>query len=332
MKNIITVVLLFLGFAAQAQLSIVNNNKPLGFLNPAFQNYEMDKGVVSASYVINPFIQDKNPGDYLVLGEFKVSDQFRVGVHGSKVENRLNASTAFKGYLSYKLELEKGSYLIFGADAGYYTDKLKTKEFNKVYAPNKFIYEDTTSTGLDVGVGVAYQYNQLMIGFGFSKLNKPQVYNFPDPFYDFYVDTIPVVGTDDILDTIYFFRDTTITTSAGQGNFGLQSNINATYEWDINDKLSLYHALHFGNVDLGGADFIGFQNILKFGDWHSVGAGVFYNGYTGFMLSGEYGLKSGIKLGVSTYFLEDLNYDIATSRYVNDGYKPIFEFNARYHF
>ena len=91
MKKIITLCFFaLLSSTSYAQLSTLSNNKPLGFLNPALQNYEMERGVVSASALVNPLAKESDPVNFLVLAEYKVNDKFRVGIHGSKVENRLN--------------------------------------------------------------------------------------------------------------------------------------------------------------------------------------------------------------------------------------------------
>ena len=91
MKKIFLIFTLALSnIAAMAQLGTVSNNKPLGYINPALQNYEMDKGTVSASYVINPFVKDTTPAGLLAIAEFKVNEKFRFGINAFQVENRLS--------------------------------------------------------------------------------------------------------------------------------------------------------------------------------------------------------------------------------------------------
>ena len=324
---ILTCFVLAMALSASAQLSIIGNNKPLSFLNPALQNYEMDKGVISASYVINPFTVDDNPANYLAIGEFKINENFRAGLHTNKVENRLNASTSTKAYLSYRLEMEAGSYIVLGVDGGIYSDQLKTPEFNKVLAPNKFVYADTVAKGFDVGFGIAYMYNGLNVGIGFSKLNSPPVIEFPEGIYEWQYAT---VGGQ--VDSMVGLKDTTVVNTENKSVFGLQSNINIIYEWDINEKLSLMHSLQLGNVDLTGMDYIGFQNIVKINNRHSLGAGVFYNGYTGFIGTAGYGISEKLKLEVTSFFIQDLNFNTTTRLYESDGFKPTLEFNLRFQF
>jgi hypothetical protein len=322
---ILTCFVIAISITASAQLSVIGNNKPLSFLNPALQNYEMDKGVVSASYVINPFTVEENPANYLAIAEYKINENFRAGIHTNKVENRLNASTSSKAYLSYRLEMETGSYIVLGIDGGVYSDQLKTPEFNKVLSPNKFVYADTVATGFDLGFGLAYMYNGLNVGIGFSKLNKPPVVEFPEGIYEWQYDT---VGGK--VDSMVGLVDTTIV--GNTGTFGLQSNINIIYEWDINENLELMHSLQLGNVDLTGMDYIGFQNILKINKRHSLGAGVFYNGYTGFIATAGYGISEKLKFEVTSFFIQDLNFNTTTRLYESDGFKPSLEFNLRFQF
>jgi len=184
MKRIVIVGLMATcSLVSLAQISTVSNNKPLGYLNPAIQNYDLNKGVVSASYLLSPFTKEATPDGFLALGEFKLNNKFRVGLLASQYENRLSKNTSFKAYASYKLELEKGNYLVFGFNVGQYTDEVNLTEFNKVFARNKFYYADSSlmgkSTGIDLGFAMGYEYNGFSAGIAFSKLNKPAVHPFP---------------------------------------------------------------------------------------------------------------------------------------------------------
>ena len=322
MKKIITICFFaLLSSTSYAQLSTLSNNKPLGFLNPALQNYEMERGVVSASALVNPLAKESDPVNFLVLAEYKVNDKFRVGIHGSKVENRLNSNNTYKAYLSYKLELEQENYLIIGGDIGTYKDVVKTSEFNKVYAPNKFKFNDSIANGIDLGLGIAYHYNGFTFGVGFSKLNSPEVVLFPvEMFEKIYVGS----------DSTFGYKDTTVNEEFGK--YGLQSNINVMYEWELNENITMFHSVQFGNVDLAGMDYFGFQNIARINDRHAAGLGMFYNGELGIIATGGYGITEDIKLEASAFFAKDLNYNTSLGEYENDGYKPSLEFNIRYEF
>jgi hypothetical protein len=330
MKNIIVAMFtLFCSVASFAQISTVSVNKPLAFLNPALQNYDTDKGVVSASVLINPFKEEAPEANYLILGEYKINDDFRAGIHASKVSNRLNSNSAYKAYLSYRLELEKENYLIIGADFGIFNDMVKSQEFNKVLSPNKFLYTDSVAKGTDFGLGIAYSYSGFTFGLGFSKLNSPQVYLFPEGVYELkytYNQDSSVV-----LDSNVQLKDTSIVQDEKK-NFGLQSNINVMYEWNPNDKLKLIHSIQVGNLDLERIDYFSFQNIAIINDRHSLGLGVFDNGNLGFNLSAGYGITSDIKIEASAFFSKDFNWDAAQKIYVNSGYKPALELNARFEF
>ena len=99
MKKVLLLFFVFL-FAnlAWSQTSLISNNKPLAFFNPALQNTEMDKFVFSGSYLINPLIKEKQPDNFQAIAEYKVNDKLRIGIHGSKIENRLNRSETYKAY------------------------------------------------------------------------------------------------------------------------------------------------------------------------------------------------------------------------------------------
>ncbi len=323
-KLALAVCVALLSTSSFAQVSTVSNNKPMGFLNPALQNYEMDNGVFSFSSVVSPLIDESQPASLLGIAEFKVNNDFRVGIHASNYENRLSKSASAMLYASYRLELEKGNYLILGADFGGYSDLVKAAEFNKVLIPNNFIFDNDSaleaeSTGVDFGFGIAYSYSGFTFGMGFSKLNKPAVYPFPLAYYELGPDTVT-----------YILKDTTMLIE--EGTFGLETNVNLIYEWQANKKLKLIHSLHLGNIDFAGFDYLGFQNIAEINKRHSIGVGAFHNGSTGFILSGGFGFSEKLKIEATAFISEDDNYDIIAKEYKSSGYKPAFEANLRYQF
>jgi hypothetical protein len=321
-----TALLLFISVitnTAFGQTSLISNNKPLAFFNPAIQNSEIDKFVVSGSYIINPATQDETPNNYQAIAEFKLNENLRIGVQGSKIENRLNRNQTYKAYASYKLEMDKGNYLLVGVDVGAYSDMIKTGEFTKVYSPNKFEYSDTVATGLDIGVGFAYQYNGLTAGLSFNKLNGPPIVPFPEQQWGWVYQ-----GND----SSFQLLDTTIMDKPEKVKFGLGSNLNIMYEWNAGEKVKIIHSLHFGNIDLTGADYTGFQNFIVVNKRHSVGFGIFTNGYTGYIASLGIGVTENIKLEGTAFFSEDLNWDATQREYISDGLKPAIEINARFQF
>lgn len=324
MKKVLLLFFVFL-FAnlAWSQTSLISNNKPLAFFNPALQNTEMDKFVFSGSYLINPLIKEKQPDNFQAIAEYKVNDKLRIGIHGSKIENRLNRSETYKAYASYKLEMDKGNYLLVGLEAGTYSDMIKTGEFTKVYSPNTFIYNDTVASGLDIGIGFAYTYNGFTAGLSFNKLNGPQIVPFPEPVFGWVK-----AGND----STFQLLDTNIIDKPEKVKYGLGSNVNIMYEWNPGEKVKIIHSLHFGNIDLTGADYTGFQNFVEINKRHSIGVGVFTNGYTGYIASVGVGITKNVKLEGTAFFMEDLNWDSTKEEYVSDGLKPAFEINARIQF
>ncbi|PCJ66885.1 MAG: hypothetical protein COA58_05385 [Bacteroidetes bacterium] len=333
MKNLFLITLITCTtISAMGQLSTVSNDKPMGYVNPALQNYDLEKGVVSVSYVINPLVKDTIPAGILAIAEFKINEKLRVGVSAFQVENRLSKSQTAKAYLSYKLELEPGNYIIVGANIGAYTDEVRVTEFNKVFAPNKFSYgPDSSATGkesgIDLGVGIAYSYNGFQVGLGFGKVNRPAAYPFPISEIE------KAYNPSDPKDSFFVHKDTSVMLESG--NFGIEINFNAIYEWNLNENIKILHSLHVGNLDLAGVDYLGLQNIVKINNRHSIGLGAFYNGTPGFIGSLGYGISEDFKVEVATFFTQDLNFDPTVGKYgdyVNDGYQPSFEFNLRYEF
>lgn len=322
-KSVFAILISLITTTLFGQTSVISNNKPLAFFNPAIQNSEIDKFIVSGSYITNPYVQEVTPNNYQVIAEFKVNDKFRLGVHGSKIENRLNLNESYKAYASYKLEMDKGNYLLVGVDFGAYTDLIKTGEFNKAFSPNKFVYSDTVAKGLDIGLGFAYKYNGLTAGLSFNKLNGPSIVPFPEP---------QLVWVRQGRDSSLAFMDTTVMDKPEKVKYGLGSNVNILYEWKAGEKVQIIHSLHFGNIDLTGVDYTGFQNFVVINKQHSVGLGVYNNGSTGYIASLGIGVTNNIKLEGTAFFYDDFNWDATRQVYVSDGLKPAIEINARFQF
>lgn len=326
MKNIILIIAVAMGYLpVQAQLSTLSNSKPLGFLNPALQNYEIENGVASFSVALNPFVKEEMPPAYLGAVEFKANDDWRIGVNFSQEENRLIKKGSAMIYSSYRLELDQGSYLILGADIGAFSQDAKVAEYNKVLAPNKFSFNPDSSligssTGLDLGFGVAYSHSGFTMGIGFNKLNTPQVYSAPS-----------YILMPDPLDSKRFvYKDTSVLLD--RVDFGWQSNINIMYEWQAGENLTVLHSAHITNLTVSGVDYLGLQNIAEVNERHSLGIGVFYNGEVGFNATAGLGITEDLKIQASAFFINDLNYNPASSLYESEGYKPLLEFNVRYEF
>jgi len=197
-----------------------------------------------------------------------------------------------------------------------------------VFAPNVFSFApDSSATGLekgvDAGLGVAYSYNNLMVGIGFGKVNKPAAYPFP----------ISVIKRDPADSTQFLLKDTSIMLESS--NYGIELNFNVVYQWDPSDKVKMIHSFHVGNFDLAGADYVGLQNIAEINNRHSIGLGGFYNGTPGFIGTLGFGVTENLKIESTTFLAQDLNFDRSVGRfgdYIRDGYKPSFEFNLRFEF
>lgn len=321
MKKIVSIALLAIVFSsAKAQISTLGNNKPLAYLNPALQNYETNTGVISLSGLASPLAKEDVPLAYLAIGEYKVNEDFRVGIHTSSVENRLSAITSSMAYASYRLALEKGNYLVIGLDIGTYTHTLKNNEFNKVLAPNKFTFGSDSSsigksTGIDFGLGFTYAYNGFIGGIDFSKMNTPETYLFPGSFVD---------ASGHFKDTLVNYREA--------NNFTIEVGLNLIYNWNFSKKVSVTHSAHVSNVGRSGAGYIALQNFVEFSKKHSLGLGIFRRETTGFIASAGVGLSEKIKFEVTTFVEQDLIFDPKISAYKNVGYTPSFEANLRVQF
>jgi hypothetical protein len=324
MKKIILVA--FMAISAmhtKAQTNILSNNKPLGHLNPAIQNYDTDKGVVSISGVMSPRVKEEVPLAYLAIGEYKVNENFRIGLHSSRTENRLRSVSSTMLYGSYRLELEKGNYLSLGMDIGRYAYAIKSAEFNKVLRPNKFTFGTDSSSvgeavGLDFGLGFAYAYNGFFGGLDISKMNTPSAYPFPASEY-----TSP-------RDSMIQLKDTMINYS--KGDFRPELGINLMYTWSAGKNVSITHSVHAANINAAGVSYIGLQNFAEFNKRHSLGLGIFNNGVTGFIASAGFGFTENIKLEVTSFIVDDFNFNEQSRAYESNGYKPSIEANIRFEF
>ena len=325
---------------AIAQTNVISNNKSLAFFNPAMQNYDMNKGLVSISYIPNLLSETSNYANYLALAEYKVNEMFRIGVHNSVVDSRLNKLNSTKFYTSYKFALEEGNYFIMGVEMGMIKDMTKLAEFNKVYAPTRTEFTDSIAQSFDLGFGAAYATDNFIIGVSVNRLNSPKIVPYPNQYWT--LRTSP--------DTAFEKKDTLIT--LGESDFinsKFQSYINAIYSYDVNDKLEFSHSLSITNLDLDGVDFIGLQNFANFNDKFMIGLGIYDNGNTGFMASAGVSIGKNIKLEIASFIKEEFEFNPladnpdftvtddnikidAKGAYESTGYVPSFEANLRIEF
>ncbi len=206
-------------------------------------------------------------------------------------------------------------------DAFNHTTKLQ--EFSKIFTPNKFRYnqdgsEEGKMSGLDLGFGMAYESNGLVVGIGINKLNRPEKFLYPDNIID-----TGSISNPTIIDT---------TVIIGKGVFALENNINVMYTWDANRNIRITHSLHLANFRFGELDYIGFQNVAEIASRHALGLGAFYNGSAGFIITGGFGVTENLRLEASAFIVEDLNYDFRTEDYASSGIAPLIEGSLQFRF
>jgi hypothetical protein len=307
--------------AASAQVNTLSYNKPLAHLNPAIQNYDTEKGVLSISGLVSPLTQEEVPLAYIGIFEYKINDDFRVGAYSSSMENRLVAKTSNMVYASYRLPLDNGNYFTIGVDVGLFSLGTKSPEFNKVLAPNRFSFgEDSVAIGdaraLDVGLGLAYAYNGFIGAIDFSKITSPKAYPFPQAEFE--------------SNTSKNLKDTAINVALDE--VPAEVSINLIYNWYATKKLNFTHSFHMNGVGTGGNNFISFQNFVEINDRHSLGLGVYNNGNLGYVASAGVGFTNNIKLEVNAFIGDDFNYDEQAKLYKTAGLVPSFEANLRVEF
>ena len=314
-------------YSASAQNNLTSNNKSLAIFNPALQNYQYNKLSFSNSVYLSPFVASNDFINYTSNAELNFKDRLRVGVYASKSETRLNRFDTYKVYGSYGFQFENDAVFAIGLELGYFEDIAKIGEFNRVWAPNHFTYTDSVSSGIDIGAGVSFRSGGWTVGFSLSKLNRPNFVPFPDPVLR--ADT-PAPGQILIYDTAVVYGDDYLLP------YSFESNINLLYEWYVTEKIELMHALHVSNIDLGGLDYFGFQTIMKYNEKLSVGLGYMYNDAPVYMLNAGVTLFDKVSIEASSFFVQDLEFESdgdnlfeETDGYVNQGVKPMFEFNLR---
>lgn len=331
---------MFCAISAGAQTNVISNNKSLAFLNPALQNYEFEKGMISISYLPNMLSEGSNYTNYVGVAEFKLNEAFRLGAHSSSINSRLNALNTHKVYSSYKFSLEEGNNLIMGLDLGMISDQTKTAEYNTVFYPTRTEFTDSISNSFTLGFGMAYATERLIIGLGIDRLNGPKIVPAPIQYWEFVENP----------DSTIVRKDTTIL--LGENDFAssrLQSKFHIIYNYDVGEKMNIRHVLSASNIDFNGADFIGLQNFITFNENFVIGLGVYDNGHTSYMASLGCKLGSHIKIEVATFIKEEFEFDRnalnpsytdptnrypidAPGTYVSVGYIPSFEANLRLEF
>lgn len=325
MKRVLVAVFgMYTSIISYGQINTLGNNKPLTFLNPALQVEDTENGILSMSYIPSPFVEDVQDAAYLVSAEYNLIKNLRFGANTHRFENRLSDHRHIGVYASYRLPLEEeGSYFILGLNGGYFNTTTKLQEFNKVYAPNKFIYDTDSSieaetTGFDFGFGMAYIVNGLTVGLAINKLNRPERYAYPRSIIS------KGTGSNRVISDTTILLDKT--------NFGLENNLNIVYEWQANKSVSILHSVHLANFGFSGPEYIGLQNVAEFNKKHTLGLGVFHNGSIGYVVTAGFGISEKIRVEGSAFIVEDLNYDPQQEKYINSGVAPIIEGNIQFRF
>ncbi|MFY0645041.1 MAG: type IX secretion system membrane protein PorP/SprF [Bacteroidia bacterium] len=337
--KIISLVLLVIAAPnSYAQSNLINNNKSMAFANPALQNMDFETGYVSTSLLLNPLSEESNFNSYLAIAEFKATEYWRIGFHGSTVENRLNKLDMYKLYTSYNFKMEEGSFLSLGLEVGSYKDQIKSDQFNRVYTPTHYEFTDSISNGIDIGLGFGYSNQGLELGLSLHKLNRPLGVPFPVQRWQFVDSTNRVVK-----------KDTSITW--GEEDFlkySIQATMLAIYKWEPSKNTKLIHSLHVVNPTANGVDYISFQNFLEFNKKFTIGLGIYENGSLGYMGSLSYQIGSSIRIEGTAFFHQDAAYNpnaeypvkktdkgyliIASGAYEDQGMIPSFEANLSFQF
>lgn len=322
MRKLQTLVILgsmLCSFNALAQTNLTSYNKNLAFYNPAIQNLDYDQLYASGSYFTKPQAEEgENYLNYLAQVEYRASDMFRIGFHSSTVNTRLNKLDLHKLYASFSFEMEAGSKFMMGLEYGVMQDMTKLGEFNKVYSPTRYEFTDSISNTSDVGFGIAYSTEHLLVGVSVNRLNNPKLAPYPTQRWT--LRTSP--------DTAYVKHDTSIV--LGEDDFEnakVHANVNVAYTYDATETITICHNLLITNPSLQGTDFIGLQNHVTFNKKLAVGVGVFDNGNTGYMASLGYTFAEKLSFEVAAFFKEEFNFDPNAE---NPNYTYAFYNNRQY--
>ena len=290
---------LLAALSTRAQSDLITHSKSLAFFNPALNNYDYDNLYLNTSYLTNPLSDESNFSSYLIHAEGRLGEAFVLGLHRSTVENRLNYQEMSKLYAGIDLELDEGNRFGFGLELGQFTDRTKAEEFNQVFAPTYHQFEDSSITQLDFGFGLSFESKGWTVGLSVNKVNGPKVVPFPAQFWE--LDTSRNVAVK---------KDTAVTiTEDDFGVYGVQSNVNVIYEWEVKEGLELLHSLHVANISATGISFISFQNFARFNEKLEVGLGIAYAEKPGYILSGAYRIGDKLDFSIATFIREEFTFN-----------------------
>lgn len=298
MRLLKSVILCLASVASFAQSNIISNNKPLAFFNPALQWDSLETAGISLTVVANPLSETSNYNNYTGLAEFNLSDGFHMGAHVSRVESRLMKRDVGKIFLSYNYEMEQGNFISFGINVGMISDQVKIAEFNKVLAPTIHQLTDSVMVQPDLGLGVSYTNQNLTIGLGLSKINRPSFMYYPSQWWEV-----------DPMDSLAIVKKDTFIMLGDQNTYvvPLRQNINIAYKWS-RGSVSVKHYLHLSNISYDGYEFLGFQNFIGLGNGLNFGLGMYTNGRWSYHTSIGYAEANfGVEIGA--FFKEEFEYD-----------------------
>lgn len=305
-----------MAFSSLGQLHIVDYAKtPLSFQNPALQIDRLDKFALSLNGLNQPFVDEgADVFNYLGLLEINLGKNWHVGLHTNHLETNLFYETEYKFFISKSFELEEGNFFNVGLDIGSFEEKIKALEFNKVLAPNNFVYTDSINSNLDFGLGMAYLSDHFTFAYSVKKLNRPLILPFPLAVVEF------------INDTTYLLVDTTVFYgNKSRVRSGFRHSIHLLFNWDYSSNVKFNHTFYFADITPSQIGFSTVQNNIEFNKKLNVGAGISYASSIGFSGHLSYNLTPKINLGGSAFFTRVTSFNEQTRNYDNVGFSPWLE-------
>jgi hypothetical protein len=306
-----------LAIGSLAQPVLVHHNKPLAYINPAWQNLKYDKAYLSISGRNAPFSGiDAEITDYFAIGEMGFRDGgIRVGAYSGNILSNNRRFSYNKAYANIGVIPEETSRITFGIDAGVYRDAVVPDYLDSLDKPIDFIYQETEVTQFTLGAGINFEFEQFKMGVGVQNLNRPSLIENPELDGRYFLD-----DQGEIIDTFH---------NVGLVIYDLNFTFNFQYHWETAKGVKVAHNLIINQPNNEGATYASFQNVIQGKRWEASFGGVYqrqvpyYNAMVGL------NIDKSVWFSLGAFISEYQSFDKSTRTFIDYGYQPLFEANLQ---
>lgn len=302
-----------LAICSLAQPVLVHHNKPLGYINPSWQNLDYDKAYLSISGRNAPFSGiDAEITDYFAIGEMTFREgSTRVGAYSGNILSNNRRFSYNKVYANIGVAPEETSRITFGVDIGVYKDAVVPDFLDSLDKPIDFRYESTELTQLTIGAGINFEFENFNMGVGVQNLNRPSLIENPELDGRYFLD-----DNGNIIDTFH---------NVGTVIYDLNFTFNFQYHWETAKGTKVAHNLIINQPNNEGATYASFQNVIEGKRWEASFGGIYQRKVPYYNAMVGYNMSKSIWLSLGAFVSDYTSFDKSTRQFIDYGFQPLFE-------